>query len=361
MDPLLSGTQSPQMPLDVVMLTPATIADYSKPRHPDLPAVARTPATEREYRIRPGDMIRVTIYEAIDGTFHAPVNGGSVFDQMRVDSTGGLTIPFVHPVGSGSATAPIKAAGLTRQQLRDEIVRDLQGKANQPQAQVELLASNDQVSVSGDVKAPGMFPLVDGPQTVLDAIDKAGGPNQAPLQTDVVVRRKDSVTRMSMVDLMLQGGDSNLHAGDDIIVENSPHVFFGMGAIKFPSPGTAAFPFPRLHPSLQEALATMGGLADNQADPTGIFVFRGYTPPGASASPISAPAAEPPADPTAKPKVIVLDYTQPTAIFLAQAFMVEPGDTIFVTNAPVYQVAKVVSILSGAGSLATSGRNLAGQ
>jgi polysaccharide export outer membrane protein len=116
-------------------------------------------------------MIRVTIYEAIDGTFHAPVNGGSVFDQMRVDSTGGLTIPFVHPVGSGSATAPIKAAGLTRQQLRDEIVRDLQGKANQPQAQVELLASNDQVSVSGDVKAPGMFPLVDGPQTVLDAID----------------------------------------------------------------------------------------------------------------------------------------------------------------------------------------------
>jgi polysaccharide export outer membrane protein len=351
MGPLVSGDQDPDFPVDVIEPKPATIAQYSGPPVADLPATERIPAAARQYRIAPGDIIRVTIFEAVDGTFKSLANGGSVFDQMRVDSDGDITIPFVHPIGARGANAPIKAAGLTRQGLRDEIVRDLEGKANQPQVVVDLLNNNDSVEVSGDVKTPGAFSLLDGPQTVLDAINKAGGPNQPPLQSEVIVRRKKSVTRMTMTDLMLHGGDSQVEAGDDIVVENHPPVFFVMGAVKAQTDNanlSTAIPFPVAHPTLTDAVGAFGGLLDNQADRSAIYLFRDY---GLLGKPVSGSPR----------KLFLFDFSKPSTVFLARHFAVESNDIIYVANAPLFQAGKILSIVTGAGGLASSGQTLNGK
>jgi polysaccharide export outer membrane protein len=348
---LVSGSQDPDFPIDVVEPNAASIEQYATARAPDLPPPDRIPASATEYRIAPGDIIRVTIFESVDGTFKSLANGGSVFDQMRVDSDGDITIPFVHPRTARGANEPIKAAGLTRQGLRDEIVRDLEGKANQPQVIVDLLSNNDLVAVSGDVKQPGAFPLIDGPQTVLDAIDKAGGPNQPPLQSDVIVRRKKSVTRMTMVDLMLHGGDSRLQAGDDIVVENHPPVFIAIGAVKAQQSNSVvstAIPFPVAHPTLADAIGAFGGILDNQADRTGIFVFRDY-------SLLGKPAEGNPR------KLFAFDLSKPATVFLARRFTIEPNDVIYVANAPLFQIGKVLSIITGTSGLASTGQTLGGK
>ena len=61
-----------------------------------------------------------------------------------------------------------------------------------------------------------------------------------------------------------------LRAGDAVIAERDRRAFTALGAVG----KTATVPFPVRELSVARALGQVGGLVDDSADPTGVFVFR---------------------------------------------------------------------------------------
>jgi len=77
-----------------------------------------------------------------------------------------------------------------------------------------------------------------------------------------------------------------------------------------------------------EALGTVGGLADQRANKTGVYVFR---------------MGDLQKNPTARARVFRLDLYQPVSIFIAQQFPIQARDVIYVTNAPLYEYDKILT------------------
>jgi polysaccharide biosynthesis/export protein len=336
MDRLISGDPDPKMPINVVLLSPDNIANYEVTPQLTMPAAVREPLSAERYAIQPGDIIRITVFgyalgSAIGsigdngGLFKSVVDGGSLFDQMRVSYDGNVTIPYIDKV---------HVAGKTPAQIENDVAARLVAwkSSDKPSVQVAIEQTTLLVHVSGDVKTPGDFQLVDGPQTVLDAINKAGGPNQTSIQSDVIVRRGGQSYKMPMDRLMLQGEDIRVQPGDDIVVLNHPRGFIAMGAVT----RAGSVPFVAHSTSLLDALGMVGGLVDTQADPTGVFVFRQDN--------IAL-------DKNTDPTVFVLDFSRPTSLFLASRFSIRNEDTVYVTNAPLYQAGKIVTIFNSTGAL----------
>src|SRR5262249_52416622 len=57
-----------------------------------------------------------------------------------------------------------------------------------------------------------------------------------------------------------------------------------------------------------------------------------------------------------KREVVVLDMSQPQAMFLARSFTIQPHDVIYVTNAPIYQFGKIISLVLQTGGLANNAK-----
>ena len=74
-------------------------------------------------------------------------------------------------------SAPCRSPASTSTQIEQRIVEQLKGKAQDPQVIVEFVADRTHtVMVSGDVKNPGRVSILEGVRSVVDAINRAGGP-----------------------------------------------------------------------------------------------------------------------------------------------------------------------------------------
>jgi len=194
---------------------------------------------------------------------------------------------------------------------------------------VELVSDRSStVLVTGYVKSPGRYSALDGPLTIIDAINHAGGPALAPYQTDVVLRRGKTVKRMALSSI--EGGRNiPLQRGDEIVLEPDLKVFNALGAVT----RTGQIEFPKPEPTLLDGLATVGGLSNNLAHNTGVFVFRleephawlddkGRWQPG--------------------PVIFKFDMSRPETFFFEQVFALRPNDTIYVTNAPTVEWLRLI-------------------
>lgn len=83
--------------------------------------------------------------------------------------------------------------------------------------------------------------------------------------------------------------------------------------------------------SLAQALARSGGLVDQRADARGVFVFRFER--------ADAPGGEP------RPVVYRVDLKEPSSLFVAQQFEVQPRDVLYVANAPGAELQKFLNLL----------------
>src|SRR4029077_16648794 len=104
---------------------------------------------------------------------------------------------------------PGKVAGLYPTPIEQRIAQKLAGKAQDPQVIVEFVADRTHtVMVSGDVKNPGRVSILEGTRSVVDAINRAGGPfNAAAAQLEVVVRRRGQVILTAQYSDLLAGAD----------------------------------------------------------------------------------------------------------------------------------------------------------
>lgn len=116
--------------------------------------------------IRPGDALKIVVYKE-------PDLGGN----FLIDSRGNAQIPGVGDVPV-AGLSPVAVKERLREQLLERGVKD-------PQLSVQLLLN---VSVLGEVRAPGPYPIEPG-TSLLQLLTRAGGPTErANLRTAYVVR-----------------------------------------------------------------------------------------------------------------------------------------------------------------------------
>ncbi len=275
-----------------------------------------------QIRLASGDVLKIRIAESKEGGLFAPLaTGGTSFENVRVDYKGSISLPYA---------GRVQVAGLDLQRVEDRVKSRLAGVTFEPQVYVELVANRGtSVLVSGEVKNPGRFSLLEGPMTLLDAVSKAGGATKEAHQIDVVVRRGKKVARIPLS--LVQGGRNTVLApGDEVTLESDVKVFNALGAVT----KTGQVPFAKLDPTLLDALSQVGGLSNETASNTGVFVFRlreerarrdeqGNWHPGSV--------------------IFKFDMSKPETMFMAQAFAIKPDDTIYVTNAPTVEWLRAVA------------------
>jgi len=136
-------------------LATVSLAQVSAKDKDDKKPAPQAPAVNDEYRVGPGDKLRIEVYKD-------PQLSQSV--QVRPD--GKITLPLI---------GDLEATGHTPIELRDTITKSFKEYVTNPTVTVivvEALASK--VYVMGEVTHPGTMEL-HGPTTILQALAMAGG------------------------------------------------------------------------------------------------------------------------------------------------------------------------------------------
>ncbi|MDD4617450.1 MAG: polysaccharide export protein [Alphaproteobacteria bacterium] len=312
--------------------TPINLADFPLPRPVGL--------------VGSGDVLRITIWEP------APQQGG-IFSGARspdvsalVDADGTISLPYA---------GRFSVRGLSLPLVEQEIALRLKGKAYNAQVAVQL-ADNvaNTVFVQGEVGHPGRFPLTPWGSKLMSVIASAGGPKLQPHEAIVQVRRSDKTFSADLYRIMSDPSlNILLSPGDDILVSKRQDMFFAFGATR----KVGQVPFNQYTTTLLQALGAISGLQDERADPQGIFIFR--REPKDLADRFPKPAAAVASNDTV-PIVYRLDMENPSSFFILDTFPVRPSDIVYVSNAPMTEVSKVMnSIMGSTGNLMNTGLSAA--
>lgn len=294
-----------------------------------------------------GDVLEVAIWEAPPAMLFgagSPLGGASAgslggsgsqrstFPELTVDANGSILIPF---------GGPIAAAGRTPAQIERAIVRSLAGKAHRPQAGVRLVRNaSANVTVVGEVATNGRIPVSPRGERLLDVLAAAGGVKQATDKMTIQVTRGDRVASLPL-DRVIRDPVQNIRmAADDVVTAlYQPFSFTSLGAT-----GTSAeIPFEATGMSLAEALGRVGGLKDDRADVSGVFLFR-LEDPAAMDPAIAATARRTPDGRV--PVIYRADLKNPANMFVAQSFPVRDKDVIYVSSAQISDLQRFVSMIA---------------
>ncbi|MBV0912822.1 polysaccharide biosynthesis/export family protein [Anianabacter salinae] len=293
--------------------------------------------------IRPGDTLGLTIYENVDdGLLASQGVNATVLDEVQVDGAGFIFVPYA---------GRIRAAGNSPDEIRRLITERLAEQTPDPQVLVRRLAGDGStVSVSGAVGGQGIYAIERPTRTLSAMLARAGGVVVDPSIAQVQISRGARQETVWYQDLYEHPQfDIALRGGDRILVKEDSRSFTALGAT-----GTQnRVPFETQTISAIEAIAQVGGLNSNAADPTGVFVFRNE-PPEIANQVLARTDLQ-----GAQRMVYVLDLTEPNGVFLARDFVIRDGDTVYVTEAPFTQFSKVLSAVTGTLSAAGNVSNIA--
>ncbi len=287
--------------------------------------------------IRPGDTLSLSIWENVTDPLLGPQGTPStVLDEIQVDGAGFIFIPYA---------GRVRAAGNTPDQLRQILTRSLDEQTPDPQIIVRRVAGNGAtVSVAGVVGGQGIYPIDRPTRTLSAMLAAAGGVTVEPEIARVTVVRGDHTGTIWFNDLYANPElDIALRAGDRILVEEDTRSFTALGATN----AQTRVPFDTQTISAIEAIATVGGLNPNLADPTGVFILRNE-PEAISRQVLGRNDIS-----GTQRMIYVLDLTEPNGMFQARDFVIRDQDTLYVTVAPFAQWNQVIGALTG--TLATAG------
>ncbi len=174
-----------------------------------LPAPTRTYAgIDRPYYIGPLDQLSISVV----GIQELNQN------DIQVDTSGRITFPLIGAVEASGKT-PLEVAGMIERGLRSRYVRD-------PHVTVNVKNTVSQVvTVDGQVREPGMYPVV-GRMTLLRAIAVAKGTTEFAKLDDVVVLRTvdgRNYAALYNLDALRKGNyaDPDIYTGDVVVVGDS--------------------------------------------------------------------------------------------------------------------------------------------
>ena len=207
-----------QEPIGIEALKPFGYELFSKDNS-TLQDVADIGPVPSNYVLGPGDLIRVQLFGNVNNIY-----------EYEVSRDGSFSLPEI---------GPLIVAGLTFQELRAELNKLIQEAFIGTQASITLgLLKTINVYVLGDVIRPGSV-IVNGLQTMVDALYKSGGISPIGTLRDIQLKRDGNViSTLDAYDLLVKGdmsGNSRLQAGDVIFVPPVGKVVSITGAVKRPA------------------------------------------------------------------------------------------------------------------------------
>jgi polysaccharide biosynthesis/export protein len=166
--------------LAALLMAPAAAgAQQQPPQQPAPKASARNvaavaanvkPWADEEYRLGPGDKLRVEVYRE-----------AQLSQSLQVRPDGKITLPLV---------GDFAAAGKTPIELRDALSAALKEYVTNPVVTVIVVeATAAQVFLIGEVTNPGTL-VMQGPMTVLQALAQVGGLREFADRDDIRILRK---------------------------------------------------------------------------------------------------------------------------------------------------------------------------
>jgi len=301
----VEGRGTGEAPIRIVPITPEVIAEQARLRvqaageRPRDPLAAE--ATQWQYRVAPFDVLSVIVWDHPEltipaGEYRAADAAGNV-----VQSDGTVFYPHV---------GVVKVAGLTLPEVRQVLTERLRKVVQGPQLDVRVAAFRGQrVHVSGEVIAPGAYPISDVPLRVADAISLAKGFTPQAYPSNVTLVRGGQAVRLDVRALFEDGDTSQnwlLRDGDIINVASAAqNKVFVMGEVKRP----ASRLMTRGHMTLAEAIGDSEGFDPVTSNPGAVYVLRGRYD---------------------APEAWRLDASSADALLLAAQFELKPLDVVFV-------------------------------
>jgi polysaccharide export outer membrane protein len=287
----------------------ATVASKSNLRY-----TGDQPAAVPEYRLGPGDIVSIIVWDHPEltipaGSFRSAEQAGTVIAE-----DGTIFFPYV---------GVIKAQGKTTSELRTILSTKLAKYIERVQLDVRMVAfRSQQVYVVGEVAKPGIQQVTDIPMTVLDAVNRAGGFTPEADYSRVLLTRRGTtylVDIQAMYDYGVREQNVMLEQGDIVNVsDRSYNKIFVLGEVT--KPGSLVMNKKRS--TLAEALSDAGYINQTTADPRWIYVMRGDTE---------------------APQLFHLDSRAPDAMLLADRFPLRPRDIVYVDTAPVVRWQRVIA------------------
>lgn len=317
------------LPYTLVTIDAETVQKNSAAPEPigalQMASLAQNAGPERADLIRPGDTLNIEIFEVgvslfgpatVDATRAPTANAQILKVQVREDGT--TDLPYIGLTRAAGAY-PEELAGVLRQRM--------QRLSEHPEVAVSIADTlRSVVYVGGAVAHAGRYRLTAAHERLLDALALAGG---SPLDRNdlsvTLVRGKQQIT--APLNRISPGDTANviMLPGDRLEFDRLRESYTVFGA----TGKVSQVWFDAKNVSLAEAIARVGGPADYQANPRGVFLFR----------------IEQDADGKPKAMVYQLNLLKPESYFLAQMFPLRDKDAILFTNAKANLAQKFVGLL----------------